>query len=120
MMRVKHWQDAVNAVLGAWLILAPWAMSIQDHTVATATLAITGGLLLAVAVGALVVPRAWEEWVEGAIGLWLIASPWVMRFSDLRGAMANAVIVGLAALVLALWTLATDKEYGGWWSRHAA
>src|SRR5882724_11628663 len=26
MKQMKHWQDPVNAVLGAWLILSPWVL----------------------------------------------------------------------------------------------
>jgi hypothetical protein len=26
MKRLKHWQDAVNSVLAAWLALSPWAL----------------------------------------------------------------------------------------------
>ena len=111
MTRPKHWQDAVNAVLGAWLVLSPWALRFNADTPSMANFVVIGLALLAVALGALVAPREWEEWVEGALGLWLIASPWLLRFSGEQVAIRNAVITGVVIVALALWTLATDKQF---------
>lgn len=115
MKPMKHWQDPVNALLGAWLILSPWAMGFADRQVAMAGCVAVGALLLATALGAIFVPKAWEEWVEVALGVWLMASPWLLGFADLAVAMQVAVWTGLAVTVLALWVLATDKEFSGWW-----
>ena len=52
--------------------------------------------------------QEWEEWVNGAIGLWLIVSPWLLGFTDLRAAMWNAVICGVIVVVMAgeeLWEI---------------
>ena len=49
MMRLKHWQDAVNAVLGVWLILSPWAMGYQGETAAMSNAIIIGLALIAAA-----------------------------------------------------------------------
>jgi hypothetical protein len=54
--------------------------------------------------------------VNAILGVWLIVSPWLLGFSDLFAAMLNAVIVGAAVLILAVWALGTDKDIGGWWS----
>lgn len=117
MKQMKHWQDPVNALLGAWLILSPWVMGFADQAIPTANAVAVGALLAAVAVGAMVVPKAWEEWAEVAIGVWLIASPWVLGFASAELAMQNALFAGLAVTVLALWVLGTDDEYGGWLHR---
>ena len=63
MTPLKHWQDALSAALGVWLITSPWVLGFQAETVA---------------IGAILVPAAWEEWTESALGLWLIISPWVL------------------------------------------
>ena len=76
MKQLKHWQDAVNAVLGAWLALSPWAMGYVGETTAMGNALVVGLALIAVALGAILVPRAWEEWSEAALGLWAMASPW--------------------------------------------
>jgi heme/copper-type cytochrome/quinol oxidase subunit 3 len=115
MMRLKHWQDAVNAVLGAWLFLSPWALGYVGGAEAMANAIIIGLALIAAALGAIFVPRAWKEWTESVLGLWLIVSPWAMGFAALNGARLTAVLTGIAIAALALWTLFTDKDYSAWW-----
>ncbi|MEO7399765.1 MAG: SPW repeat protein [Polaromonas sp.] len=114
MKQPKHWQDPLNALLGAWVILSPWALGFQDSQAAMLNAVVIGLALMAGALGAIFVPRAWEELTEGVLGLWLIASPWVLGFSLLRDAMLSAVASGVVVLVLALWTLMTDKDYSSW------
>lgn len=114
MEQVKHWQDPVNALLGLWVLLSPWALGFQDERTIMLNAVIVGAALVVVALGAILVPRAWEEWTEGALGLWLIASPWALGFMAQEQARLNAVVAGLAIVVLALWTLLTDKDYSGW------
>ena len=68
MRRIKHWQDPVNALLGAWLIVSPWALGFQGVIVAvTSTMAI-GALLIASSLGAMSVPQAWEEGLDAVLG----------------------------------------------------
>jgi hypothetical protein len=114
MKQMKHWQDPVNALVGVCLILSPWALGFQGETNALANAVIVGVLLIAAALGAIFVPRAWEEWTEASLGLWLAISPWVLGFAGLQNAMISAVASGVAVLLLALWVLMTDKDYAGW------
>lgn len=120
MMQLKHWQDGVNAVLGVWLVLSPWAMGYAAETPAMANAVVIGVALAAAALGAIFVPRAWEEWTEGALGLWLIASPWALGFQALSTPRIVAVATGCVIVVLALWTLFTDKDYSAWWRSRTA
>ncbi|MBT9524336.1 MAG: SPW repeat protein [Rhizobacter sp.] len=113
MQKVKHWQDPVNAVIGAWLVLSPWALGFQAEQVAMWNAIVVGVLLVAVGLGATFVPRAWEEWTEGVLGIWMILSPWVLAFANVQIAMINAVVVGVAVVGLALWVLMTDAEFKG-------
>jgi hypothetical protein len=114
MKQLKHWQDLVSALVGVWLILSPWALGFQSDTNALANAVIIGLLLIATAVGAIFVPRAWEEWTEGVLGVWLVISPWALGFAGIQNAMISAVASGFAVIVLALWVLMTDKDYAGW------
>lgn len=36
----------------------------------------------------------WEDWVGIGLGVWLIASPWALGFSDQSAATMNALIMG--------------------------
>jgi hypothetical protein len=117
MKQMKHWQDPVNALLGAWLVLSPWVVGYAEDRVALANAMAVGALLAAGAIGAIMVPKAWEEWTEVALGMWLMASPWVLAFSGRMAATQNALFCGLAVTVLALWVLGTEDAYGGWLHR---
>ena len=110
MTQVKHWQDGVNGVLGAWLLISPWALGYTAETSAMGNSIILGIALIALALGAWFAPRIWEEWTEGILGLWLIASPWLLGFSTHATTMRNAVLVGIVVVVLAAWTLLSMKS----------
>jgi len=113
MTQAKRWQDAVNAGVGVWLVLSPWALGYSTERAAMTNAAILGLALIAVALGAVFAPHAWEEWTESALGLWLIASPWLLGFSAQTNAMRNAVVTGLVVLALALWARASGRQLAG-------
>ena len=54
--------------------------------------------------------QAWEEWVSGLLGAWLVISPWVLGFSGSSTAMLTHVAVGVAAIMLAIWS---TNEHAG-------
>ena len=118
MKQIKHWQDPLTGLLGVWLLVSPWVLGFAANTTPTANSALVGLALLATALGATFVPRAWEEWTEVALGAWLVVSPWVLSFQTVRNAMMSTVVTGIAVLVLALWVLATDKDYAHWRPAH--
>lgn len=120
MKQLKHWQDPLNALLGAWMALSPWVLGYQDQMTPTANGVVIGAALIAAALGAIFVPRAWEEWTEAVLGLWMVISPWALGFSMHMDAMRSAVVSGIVVMGLALWVLASDKDYSAWWRDRAA
>lgn len=114
MKQIKHWQDPLNALLGLWVVVSPWVLGYQDTTTAMANSVVVGLALAAAALGAMLVPRAWEEWTEVGLGLWLAVSPWVLGFSALERVTMNVAITGLVVVALSLWTLLTDKDFRNW------
>src|SRR6478735_852367 len=120
MRQPKHWQDVVNAVLGLGVIISPWVLGFEGSSMAMSNSVIVGVLLVATALGAVFVPRAWEEWTEAGIGLWLVVSPWVLGFSGNRNAMRSMVVAGAIVAAMALWTLFTDKDYSAGWHEPTA
>lgn len=114
MKHVKHWQDPANVLLGIWLVVSPWVLGFQGETVAMVNTVVVGLVLGAVALGATLVPQAWEEWSEAALGVWLAASAWILGFAMVEAAMVNAVLSGIVIAVLSMWVLMTDKDYLGW------
>jgi hypothetical protein len=117
MTHMKHWQDPVNAMLGAWLVLSPWVLGFQDVTVAAVSTVTLGVLLMAFSLGAISAPQAWEESAEVGLGAVLMVTPWLLGFAPVQAAVQNALGTGLAVVVLSLWVLGTDDDYRGWWHR---
>ncbi|MGH8820177.1 MAG: SPW repeat protein [Rhodoferax sp.] len=119
MKQLKHWQDPVNCLLGLWFVLSPWVVGYQDMSGAVASAIVLGVLMIIASFGAMLVPKAWEEWSQFVLGILMIIAPWVVQFSSHGDAMRTSVITGIVTLILALWTLLTDKDYGGWAHRTA-
>ncbi len=112
MVQLKHWQDPANAVIGAWLVVSPWVLGFQNSSPALSNSLIIGMALIATALGAIFLPRAWEEWTEVGLGAWMVVAPWLFGFSNIAAATVNAFASGFVILGLALWVLGTDKDWG--------
>jgi hypothetical protein len=86
------------------LFFSPWLFGLS--TGAQWQTASTVGILIAVlSVAALAAFAIWEEWLNLIVGLWLIASPWLLGFQD-SSAMAVDVSIGAVVAILAaleLW-----------------
>lgn len=111
MTQVKHWQDPANSLLGLWFVLSPWVVGYHDMSGAVATAIVLGVLMIIASFGAMMIPKAWEEWSQVVLGVLMIIAPWVVQFSSATDAMRTSVITGIVTLVLALWTLLTDKDF---------
>jgi len=97
----KQWEDWASWVLGIWLILSPWILMYWTQSTALENALVTGALLLIVEVVTLTTFRLWEEGANVVLGLWLIASPFVLGIVG-TAATTNFIIVGALVLVLAL------------------
>jgi uncharacterized membrane protein YoaK (UPF0700 family) len=101
-LSTNRWQDWCNLVLGAWLFISPWVMQYPaDKPAAMWNAHILGVVVFVLAIIALYGQRLWEEGWNTVLGLWLIISPWVLRFSPHRDVTTNAVIVGILVAVIA-------------------
>lgn len=112
--RERHWQEWVNLAFGLWVMVSPWAIAhvmagagdpagvteavMWNHYAVGAAVA----LLAAVALGS---SRQWGEWLNIALGIWLLVSPWVIGFTTSAVLMLNAAVVGGLIVVFAGWSL---------------
>lgn len=115
-VKLKHWQDAVNLVVGLWLLASPVVLGFSAEARPAWNSAILGAAIALVALHAFFEVLAWQEWANAAFGAWLIASPWVLGFAGMQAVMLSTVIAGAVVFAMAIWALATDKDIGGWWS----
>jgi hypothetical protein len=98
--------DLYNVGLAALVLASPWLFRLTDGT-ARLDFFISGVAIVAISLAAILAYANWEEWANCLVGLWLIASPWLLGFSHLR---AMHFAVGLGALVtfmamLELWLM---------------
>ena len=111
-MRTEHWQDVVSLFLGIWLVLSPWALSI-DGVAAWFTIALGLSVML-FAIEGIVIPSYFEELAEIGVGLALIVVPWTLGFES-PAATVNSALVGTLVIVFAVWEMMTDREFIIWW-----
>lgn len=112
-MKTQRWQDWLMLIFGIWLFFSPFWMEgyASAQSVAAWNSYIFGILVAAFAAAALRAPRPWEEWVELAIGVWLVISPFVLGFYRVEyGAAWNQIILGVLIGIDALWALAAYPE----------
>ncbi|HEX8011494.1 MAG TPA: SPW repeat protein [Casimicrobiaceae bacterium] len=111
MKDTQRWQDWLNLVLGAWLILAPLAGVGSLTDIAAWNAYIGGGLVVIFSVWALARSKEqWEEWVNLILGVWLIFAPFALGFSNQAVPMWNQVIVGLVIGIDAAWAIVERRR----------
>jgi hypothetical protein len=95
--------DLYNVILAVLLFASPWMFSLTNGT-ARMDFWICSAAVVAISLGAIFVYANWEEWANLLFGLWLVASPWILGFSQTR-AMHFAVGIGAMMAFLALLEL---------------
>jgi len=58
--------------------------------------------------------RHWQDWADLLLGLAVLASPWLLNFSEVAPPMWNAVIVGAAIMVLSAFAIAHLEPWEEW------
>ena len=95
------------AVIGLWEALAPFILGYSFIAAALANALVIGITIIILAAWAGLTSNLISErtldWVIAVLGLWLIAAPFVLGYSDLTIAMWNAIIVGVVVAGLEIW-----------------
>ena len=93
--------DVGNLILGGVLFASPWIFSYPSgHEWTNATIA--GVAIMVLSIAALAAFTVWEEWLNLVLGLWLIASPWVLHFPGTTAMRVNVVIGAIVAILAAI------------------
>src|SRR5215510_15788536 len=108
----KQWTDWTTWALGIWLCLSPWMLLFEFETPAMRNAVLLGALIIFVEVIELSVFRGWEEWINVALGVWLIASNWVLRI-ETPAARINFLVVGALVVALAVYEMWQIRQHTG-------
>ena len=107
-MRTKWRKEAVldlyNLLLALVLFGAPWFLAHASRA-AELDLCLSAAAIIILSLAAIIAFSAWEEWINLALGLWLVISPWLLGFAH-TSAMHFAIAIGAAIAFLAsleLW-----------------
>jgi len=104
------WEDCLSMALGAVIVLTSWLVGDGGSQIIAVNAAIVGLLVLALGASEVVDLRRWEESLETACGLWLIASPFVFGYADAGTLRYSHFVVGFAVVLLAVLELRQDWE----------
>jgi hypothetical protein len=58
----------------------------------------------------------WQDWTSFALGLWLATSPWILGYSHLEAATANAAFIGLALALGSHFEVSFDELRIEWFN----
>ncbi len=106
-----YWQDTLTFLLGAVLFFSPWLFGFEGAAAAALNAHIVGAVLVVLAFMALFAFQTWEEWVTGVLGAWLVIAPWFLGFGGVTAAMVTHLLIGIAVIVLAMWSI-NEHEAG--------
>lgn len=105
--------STINIVAGVYLLASPWYFGVFAAP-PTWNSMFCGMLLTVLAVTHLSLFRqTWMSWINAAVGLWTIVSPWVFGFSANRDMMLNGVVIGAIVLLSSLWAISSSPRFRG-------
>ena len=98
--------NLIDIAAGALLAASPWIFGFRSESAASWNAWISGVVIAALAIAALVAFAEWEEWLNLVVGIWVAISPWLVNFSASNDATLVQVAVGAVVAIVAavrLW-----------------
>lgn len=107
----KRWQDWGTLILGALVIIAPFAFGARTHTAVVGTAVAIGVLMVFASLWALYQPgQQVPHYVNLVLAVLLFISPWVIGFTTLSYVGWSAWIIAVLVFLLAGSVLATSRR----------
>jgi hypothetical protein len=105
------WASWIDFLLGAWLVIAPFALGFSAVSRGATIDSVVFGILIAI-FGLWTAlrkdaPRI-SEWLLMLFGLWVLVSPFVMGMEAIARVTPNNVIVGIFVLLFGIVRLASS------------
>jgi len=98
-------RDVTNLILGGLLFFTPWMFGFTGERLESFSAWAGGITVTALALAAINMVNAWEEWLVGGAGLWIVVSPWVLGFSKAGPAFWVHVVIGGAVVAVTAFEL---------------
>ncbi len=101
------WGLVVDALLGVWFIASPFVLRFNAQRSPMVLSIIGGGILVLLSLWQLGVEdgrsRAWADYVNALVGLWLIALPFVYRLQTVPHLLWTSVVGGALVVLLSAY-----------------
>lgn len=101
-----------NVLAGVWLIAAPFVLNFEQNNAAQWNHVIVGIVVAALAGVRASDPdhREGISWMNVALGVWMIAAPFVLDYAAVEAAQTNSIVVGAVILALAAFSWYETKR----------
>lgn len=112
----RHWQDWADLLLGLAVLVSPWMLGFTDVPAPFWNAVIVGAAITLLSAFAIARLEPWEEWLNIALGLWLIVSSWLLDYTAAHQAIACHLGLGLVITFMAaseLWEEAQGRQEAG-------
>lgn len=118
LMKKEHWQDWGTALVGVWIFVSPWFLSIEQASTATNPIGmgliwsswISGALMIFLGLSELSAFARWKEWCIASVGAWLFIAPQVLGYPQVDAVALSSIISGLVTIALAGWAIGDTHE----------
>ena len=102
------WEDILSMGVGALIVLTAWMVGDGNTQTVATNATIVGILVVILGASEFLDLRRWEEGLETACGLWLIASPFVFGYANAGTLRYWHFALGAAVVLLAVSELRQD------------
>ncbi|GEO27339.1 hypothetical protein AAC03nite_31240 [Alicyclobacillus acidoterrestris] len=107
------WRNSLAAVIGAWFIVAPWALQFSGNTTAVWLSVVLGAIQLLSSAWAAYAKQSggwkqWQLWVSIVTGVWFVIQPFIFSLNVAETWIS--VILGVITVVLHVWTMAVKED----------
>ena len=118
LMKKEHWQDWGTALVGTWLFVSPWFLTVMQASTAAIPSGvellwsswICGALLIFLGLSELSGFARWKEWCIAGLGAWLFIAPQVLGYPQIDAVALNSIVFGLVTIALAGWAIGDSHE----------
>lgn len=105
-------EDWLGMALGALMVCSPWVLGADDLLIALNAL-VVGALIYSVSAPELRAVEISEDWLNLALGLWLLSSPWALGYDELAAPAMSQYTLGALVATLACFELWPDMRRTG-------
>ncbi len=117
-MHEPRWQNWLGLFLGVYILAMPWALpnmfSLAPASLTTDIAGLAAGLIIAaVSLFGIIDPEIWIDWLKFLLGLGLLVTPWLLRFSNDIFFTYSFVFAGMFLIVVSGLAFASRRPKVG-------